>query len=354
MDISKSIIKVPHGASELSPDYAGYVVISDIDKTYLATQIDSVGGLLKTAFETAESKDTIPGFSIVLRALRRGGGLSPQKNPLFFVSASPPQMRQTLKAKMQIDGVEHNGIIFKDQLEHVRNRDFKKLREQIGYKLEAFLALWSHIPNSAKLVMFGDDSESDPVIYSLFSDILAGRARGPLLDELLEYLGVFPEERRRIVTLSDEIEGTHDPIVMSFINIVSDSHPSFYGKFGPQIFATENSLQVALTLFERGLVRERAVCSIGREMVLHYDFSPHRLLESLKSGALRGLYGIETLRRLWMTLANAHIIPEPSEGELDSKLPTSVSRLSRHRWSSFEPASLRDLKLRYGESNRYQ
>ncbi len=353
MDISKSIIKLPHAAKELNPDYSGYVVISDIDKTYLATQIDSIGGLLKTAFETAESKDTVPGFSIVLRALRRGGGIQPQENPLFFVSASPPQMRQTLLSKMQIDGVEHNGIVFKDQLVHVRNRAFKKLKEQIGYKLEALLALWAYIPKGAKLILFGDDSESDPAIYSLFSDVLSDRARGPVLDELLQFLGVFPEERRRIVGLSNDIQGQFDPIDMIFINLVSGINPNFYSKFGPQLFATENSMQVALALFERGLIRERAVKSIGRELLLYYDYSPQGILDSLKSGALRGLYGIETLRKLWMTLATAFIIPEPQEGELDSTLPTSVTRLSRHRWADGEASDIRSLKIRYGEELHY-
>ncbi len=353
MDISKSIIKLPQAVKELSSDYTGYVVISDIDKTYLATQIESIGGLLKTAFETAESKDNIPGFSIILRALRRGGGVTPQKNPLFFVSASPPQMRQTLLSKMQFDGIEHNGIVFKDQLEHVRNRAFKKLREQIGYKLEALLALWANIPNGAKLVLFGDDSESDPAIYSLFADVLAGRARGQKLDELLAYLGVFPEERRRIVRLSDEIEGEFDPIELIFINLVSGSNPSFYSKFGPQLFATENSMQVALTLFERGLIRERAVRSVGRDLLLHYDYSPQRILESLKSGAFRGLYGMETLKRLWPQMAAVHIVPRPEDEDLDNNQVTSVTRLSRHRWDLSENSDLRSLKIRYGDEPQY-
>lgn len=355
MDLSHSIIKAPLLLEEISADYSGTVVISDIDKTYLATQIDSIGGLLKTAFETAEAKDTIPGFSIVLRALRRGGESEPQKVPLFFVSASPPQMRSTLQSKMEIDGVEHNGIIFKDQLTHVRNRAFGKLREQIGYKLEALLYLWAHLPNGIRLVLFGDDSESDPAIYTLFGDVLAGKVRGTLLADILEYLGVYPEESRRIQKLADGLgEKKFEPVDYAFINIVSGNNPAGLNRFGPRLFATDNSLQVGLTLFENGLIRERAVRSIGKELILHYDFGQQQLLESMKQGLVRGLFGWETLRRLWPMLAGASILPEPPEGELDQAEPPVASRLSRsHVDGVLRPYTFKELKVKYGGGSRF-
>ncbi|MEO5667493.1 MAG: phosphatase domain-containing protein, partial [Bdellovibrionota bacterium] len=317
MEAKKSHITLPESLKDLPKDYAGYVVISDIDKTYLATQIDSIGGLLKTALETAEAKDNIPGFSIVLRALRRGAAAEAQQNPIYFVSASPPQMQATLMAKMELDGIEHNGIVFKDQMQHVRRRDFKKLKEQIGYKLEALLLLWLSLPHSCKLILFGDDSESDPAIYSLFCDILGGVVRGPELRNLLVSLGVFSEEGDKILELADRLRDTTFPVEFAFINLVTGSQAAYYSRFGPHFFATENSLQIALTLFEKNLIRERAVRSIGRDLALYYDFSPQRLLESLKVGALRGLYGYETLRKLWTMLAQARVLPDPQASDLE-------------------------------------
>lgn len=355
MDLSHSIIKAPLLLEDISPDYSGTVVISDIDKTYLATQIESIGGLLKTAFETAEAKDTIPGFSIVLRALRRGGAAEPQKVPLFFVSASPPQMRGTLQSKMEIDGVEHNGIIFKDQLTHVRNRAFGKLREQIGYKLEALLFLWAQLPSGVRLVLFGDDSESDPAIYTLFGDVLAGKVRGPLLADILDFLGVFPEESRRIQKLAAGLEGnSFEPVDYAFINIVSGNNPAELNRFGSRLYATDNSLQVGVTLFENALIRERAVRSIGKELVLHYDFGQQQLLESLHQGVARGLFGWETLKRVWPMLAGAGILPEPSDAELDQAEPPVASRLNRRRGDTLsKPYSLKELKLKYSGGSRF-
>jgi hypothetical protein len=354
MEAKKSHIKLPESLKDLPHDYSGYVVISDIDKTYLATQIDSIGGLLKTAFETAEAKDNIPGFSIVLRALRRGAASEAQNNPIYFVSASPPQMQETLMAKMELDGIEHNGIVFKDQLQHVRRRDFKKLKEQIGYKLEALLLLWLAVPHSSKLILFGDDSESDPAIYSLFCDILGGMVRGPTLRSLLMSLGVFAEEMEKILKLADRITDVSFPVEFVFINLVTGSQAPYYSRFGPHFYATENSLQVALTLYERNLIRERAVRSIGRDLALYYDLSPQRILESLKFGAQRGLYGYSTLRKLWLMLAQARVLPEPQAEDLEDTEVGEVTRLNRQRWvEEMGRGDLKSLKLRYSEEGRY-
>jgi len=354
MEAKKSHIQLPTSLKSLPKDYAGYVVISDIDKTYLATQIDSIGGLLKTAFETAEAKDNIPGFSILLRALRRGAGADAQQNPIYFVSASPPQMRATLMAKMELDGVEHDGIVFKDQLQHVRRRNFKKLKEQIGYKLEALLLLWLSLPHTSKLILFGDDSESDPAIYSLFCDVLGGVVRGPALRTLLLSLGVFTEENDKIIALSERVKDVSFPVEFAFINLVTGSQPAYYSRFGPHFFATENSLQVALTLFEKNLIRERAVRSVGRDLALYYDFSPQRLLESLRLGAQRGLYGYDTLRKLWMMLAQARVLPEPHPSDLEEHGVGEMTRLSRQRWvEEVSRGDLKSLKLRYSEEGRY-
>lgn len=354
MDYPQSNIKLPAGVKEIPQDYSGYIVISDIDKTYLATQIDSIGGLLKTALETAETKDNIPGFSIVLRALRRGPFPEAQENPLFFVSASPPQMSQTLMAKMEIDGIEQNGIVFKDQLVHVRRRDFKKLREQIGYKLEALLALQAQLPVGAKYILFGDDSESDPAIYSLFSDVLGGVLRGGALRELLATLGVYPEELRKVVQLSEALGVATFPVENIFINLVTGSQPAYYSRFGPHFYATDNSLQVALTLYEKNLIRERAVRSIGRDLVLFYDMNPVRILETLKQGAFRGLYGLDTLRKLWVTLSQERVLPIPGEDDLASFDQGEFTRLSRHRWlEEVAKGDWRSIKHRYSEEGRY-
>jgi len=345
-------IRVPDSASMLPRDYNGPVFVSDIDKTYLATHIDSIGGLLKAAFEAAERKTNVPGFSIILRAIRRGAAPEAAHNPLFFVSASPSQMARKLHDKMELDGVDHDGIIFKNQLKHVRAGDFRKLREQVGYKLEALLQLWFRLPPNAKLYLFGDDSESDAVVYSLFTEILARQISSNDLYSLLQHLHVFREEALRVAWLSRRILQPVYPVAAAFINLETGSQASYYSRFGSLIYATHNSLQTAYALFEQGLIREQAVKSIARDLLLNYDFSQNELLNTLEEGSRRGLYGVDTLDKLWPTLHKAGLLPPPlvrpeSEGAL--------TRLNPRRWNP-EPDTKRMLELRKlysDEEDRY-
>ena len=75
--------------------------------------------------------------------------------------------------------------------------------------------------------------------------------------------------------------------------------------------SSKKSLQIALSLFEQQLIRDQAVVSIGREMVIHHDFDPEGVLESLYNGAQRGIFAFETLHELWPLLHEAGVLPPP-------------------------------------------
>lgn len=351
MLLKRAIVDLPPALASLDRGYDGYVFISDIDKTYLATQIDSLAGLLKTAFETAERKENVPGFSIVLRALRRGGGEEATRNPLFFVSASPPQMAAKIEEKMEIDGIDHDGIVFKNQLEHVRRGKFGKLREQIGYKLGAFLSIWLNLPPKAKIVFFGDDSESDAVVVSLFSEIAMKNIAGKELMRLLAYLGVFREESLRIAWLARQVKEASSPVSAAFINLDTGSNANYYSRLSPFIYPTENSLQTMLALYEQGLVRQLAVRSVCRQMVLRYDFDSQEIVNSLVLGAKRGLYSRSTLEHIWAAL---HV--EGLLAALPARWVESLdeTQLQIKRWN-FCPQKLgfRELRARYSEEGKY-
>ncbi len=343
-------LKIPPRAEKLPRDYEGYVFISDIDKTYLATHIDSLGGLLKAAFETPERKLNVPGVSLLLRAVRRGAGIESAANPLFFVSASPPQMERKILSKMELDGVEHDGIIFKNQLDHVRKGKFKKLREQIGYKLGALLSIWCALPSKSKIVLLGDDSESDALVFSLFAEVVAKNIEGKNLYDLLRHLHVFREEALKVAWLSRNVPAGR-PVQAAFIKLETVSSPNYYGRLGSFIYPTENALQAAFALFEQGLIREQAVRSIGRDLVLHYDFDATKLLHSLEAGARRGVYGLDTLDRLWPLLYEAQVLPAPQKREQNEG---ALTRLNARRWTyDALKTNLSELKLRYSDEGRY-
>ena len=91
---------------------------------------------------------------------------------------------------MTFDGVEFDGITFKDQLGLFLRGRIRGIKEQIGYKLSALLLLRRELPQGAREFLFGDDSESDAIIYALYADITAGRLRGSVLRRTLVSNGV--------------------------------------------------------------------------------------------------------------------------------------------------------------------
>jgi hypothetical protein len=347
-----SSIEIPEGAAALDRNFEGNVYISDIDKTYLATQIDSLGGLLRAAFETGERKENVPGFSTILRALVRGPHDAPQKNPLFFVSASPPQMRKRLMAKMDFDGLSPNGLIFKNQFSHVRSGRFNKLREQIGFKLGALLTLWLHLPPKSKIYLFGDDSESDAVVFSLFTEVLAKNIEGQDLFQLLRFLGVFREEALRVSWVSRFSKVSVAPVRAAFINLETGSQAAYYSRFGTFLYPTENSLQTALVLYEKGLIRERAVVSVGRELVLKHDFNGQSLGRSLVRAEQRGLFRAETIDELWPKLFAEAILSEPPPRPPHQQVQYELLQSAENQ-ALPKKVDLRELMRRYSEEGRY-
>lgn len=345
-------LTLPKCLKSLDPAFDGYVFISDIDRTYLDTQIDSLGGLFRAAFEAPERKVNVPGFSIVLRAVRRGPFEQQQQNPLFFLSASPPQMASKILAKMELDAVDHDGIIFKNQLKHVRSGNFTKLREQLSYKLAALMHLWGHLPQSSKLIFFGDDSESDAVVFSLFSEVLAGGLRGSALYQLLSALGVARPEAMHVAWASRRLGEPKFPVHAAFINLETGSQPHYYDRLGPFLFATENSLQVALTLAEFGLIRARAVVSVAKDLIIYHDVSPRQLAESIEAGATRGLYSTDTIESFWPLLQGNGFLPKrPFVKSLES-LQGSIREVKSWRFN-YKKLSFNELKKKYSDEGRY-
>ena len=141
-------------------EYSGRILLCDIDKTYLATSFSSWRGLIRIPFEFAIDKQPIPGAVPLLRALRRGTAEESALIPLYFVSGSPVQLRGVIERRMTLDGIEFDGITFKDQLGLVLTGRPADVKRQVGYKLTALLSYWRELPKGARWLMFGDDAEA--------------------------------------------------------------------------------------------------------------------------------------------------------------------------------------------------
>lgn len=244
----------------LEPDYEGPAYIWDIDKTWLDTRFSQLKGMLKIPFEFAVDKRALPGTTTLLHALREGA-TGREHRPLYFITASPPFIRKAIERKMLIDGIEFDGISYKDQIEVFRRRHFDSLREHTAFKLSALMLLARAFPEGARIYLFGDDAERDALIYGLFADICAGRLRGDDLRRTLLSMGVRPAYADDVVTLAGELEA-RERVEGIFINLVHEPDGRKIKGCDRRVVGYPSAGAVARLLWERGLISER-----GRDRV---------------------------------------------------------------------------------------
>jgi hypothetical protein len=258
------------------------VFVWDLDRTYLDTRIDSLGGLMDAIIERSWSKKNIPASNILLRQLQERWAESKgvKSFPIFFITASPQQMEERIREKMQFDGVVPAGCYFKNNLKNLRPSRWWRLKRHIGYKISALLHLRLKLPEHVEQVLWGDDSESDAIIYNLYSDICSRRIVQPGLRNLLKKLGLAQDNIELILDLAKNVpEG--DPVKKIYINLAIDTDHDYYLKFGRRTVATYNTFQVALDLFQDQRLKLEDVTLVFDEMVNKYGFSQEELVKSL-------------------------------------------------------------------------
>jgi len=321
-------------------DWSGRIYVWDIDKTYLATEIHSLSALLAVPFEFAIDKRNVAGTGALLRALRRGRvdfGLT-AVNPIYFVSASPPQLRRVIQRKMLIDGVEFDGISFKDQVHLVTRGQFGKLREQIGYKVSALLLNRRELPWTCSETLFGDDSESDALIYSIYGDIIAGRMRGDALIKTLLKHQVRREDALYIAGLADGLP-ERDLVDGIYINLEVRKDPNRFEGFSPIVVPSHDAFQAALRLFEDGHIGIEGVASVAEQLVVTLQRRPPSLLRSAADMVSRAAVSIETVASLWTTLQRRGLAPDYFV--VDASHATPPARKHREPGEFFTPVRLR-------------
>jgi hypothetical protein len=322
------------------PNFSGDLHIWDIDETYLATDIDTVRGMLAVPLDLAVDKRNVAGTDVLLRALRRGpdtgAGGPVRSNPLYFVSASPPQLRRVIEKKMLLDGVEFDGVTFKDQLLLLRNGRVGALKHHIAYKLSALLLNRAELPWDVVESTFGDDTETDALIYALYGDIVAGRLRGPALASTLRLNGCEHEDCGYVARLAGNLR-KRELVGAIYIHLKKRTPPSRFHAFGPTVVPCYDTLQMMLHLLERGCVSDGQVLELASTLVTTDQRSAAGIARCCFDFAERGHVAAETLARLWPDLREGALVPrhsavivEPGEGRGEPEEPRDFLTPARH------------------------
>lgn len=281
----------------------------DLDKTYLKSEFDSLRDMVKIPFQKAEDKVAAPGVTALIRALRDTAVRQGREIGVYFISASPPQIGRAIRQKLELDGIIYDGIIFKDQLQRLMRGKFRHLREHVGYKLTELLKARRTEPPGAREYMFGDDWESDPLVYSLYADVVAGRVARDDLAAILEALRVDPQLVEYALDLAGQME-PWDVVSRIFINLERRTPPASFQPYGARLVPTFNYLQTAVCLYEERMLDEEAFVHVVRSLVEESGYSAERVSNSLADIERRGHVRRETGLALRQALRVAGLLPE--------------------------------------------
>lgn len=316
----------------LDPDFVGQVFVADIDRTYLATRFSSLKGMARIPFERAEDKRDIDGMARLFREIRVGPGEQTRDTPLYFVSASPYQLRPVIEKKMQLDGIGFDGTTFKDWSRVVQRMRWHRLREQIGFKLTALLAHRSELPTGAEEVLIGDDLENDPLTYSLYADMLARRIPSHDIERILAMNGVLAGDARDIARAVRELAPGRG-VLRACIRLERFSDPDDFVSYGPCVVPCKSAFQMSVALWRLGSISRAGVGRVAHELVGRGS-APERMTEQLGDLVRRALLPPADARSLANELADKGLLAPPFEpGSADPKWVKLQARAPERLWT---------------------
>ncbi len=273
-----------------------YVYIWDLDKTYLDTAFESLSGLWSVLREKAFQKRNVPGTATLVRAMRDYWQESHQGRrdfPIFFITGSPPQLESKIHDKLNFDGIYPYGLFCKDNVQNLRPGRLWRLTQQVGYKLQALLQLRLHLADDVRQVLWGDDSEADAVIYSLYSDLCARRLEEREIRKILQHYKVGGQQVDTILRLLEDVP-KQDPVEKMYINLAADTDPEYYLKFGRRVLPTYNAFQLALDLFQDQRLSLKHVMNVAIDLMSNYGFGVEDLERSFDELVRRPVLSAET------------------------------------------------------------
>ena len=249
----------------------GTIIISDVDKTYLNTDFESIKGLMWIPFEVAVDKVTIGRMNYIYQGLRFGRGDLPQFTPLFFVTASPPLVYKALSSKMLRDGVEYDAIIMKDQPELFKKLKFYQLKTQVTYKLYALFEMMRLLPGkNYSLLLLGDDTESDMKIYTLFKRIVEEKPPVFKVADLLLENGVEIDYLEGLLRLIREFDKN---IKIRYIFIYLTKKEFLVSEGGAPVIQYSSTDQLATFLHRKGFINDYYLKKIVLPGSENYDLA---------------------------------------------------------------------------------
>lgn len=136
-------------------------IISDIDDTILVSEVTNKAKLLKNSLAVPpEARQAVAGVA-ALYARTAQQNPNPAATPIFYLSASPKQLTDSLRRFLAKNAFPR-GVLMLKEVGH-ESRD--PLTDQQNYKLGRIEAILQAFPD-VQFMLIGDDGERDPEVYA--------------------------------------------------------------------------------------------------------------------------------------------------------------------------------------------
>ena len=306
--------------------------IWDLDKTYIDTSFLNPILFLKDMLRDPSQRPNVPGTKALLSSMQEKWKVQKTPFPLFFITASPPQVEFGFLRKLKRDGIQPVGCFFRN---HLRNLSLKKLTypyKQIGFKLHSLLKLRTFLAHEVDQVCWGDDSESDAIVYNFYSDICHRRLSVDQIRHFLHLYSVTNEQVDKILSLQEKIP-CQDPVKKIYINLAEDTDPEYYLKFGRRTLPVYNTFQIALDLFQDLRISMENVIYVAKDLIENYGFSQDELELNLDDLIRRRVLGKETVDKILPSLIEKKIV---LRGYSPSVAPKKIKQRTRGQVFSLE------------------
>jgi hypothetical protein len=265
----------------------------DLDKTYLATDFESVRGLWRAARESPEEKRNVPGSAELLRALSRRPGAR-----VVILSGSPTQMRDVLAEKLRLDGVRFDELHLKDSLRHLKRGRFRAIKGQFGYKLPALLQGRIGLGAAARETLFGDDAEVDAIVYSVFADAVSGRLTPVEVSRIMEAAGAYPDRIQTALDALDKLSES-DAVERIFIRLEKAVPPGLFEPLGSRVVPVYSWFQASLVLYGAGRIDAPTVAMVAEAVNTEGGLGRNELGNQFQDIVRRGHVELDAMRPLF-------------------------------------------------------
>lgn len=284
----------------LPKDYSGNIFIWDIDGTYLNTDFKNIRSLIKIPFEKGVDKKNIPGSNIILKHIRMGADTKRNsENPIYFITASPPQLENAISDKMTIDGVTPDGITFKDFWGVISEWRFNNLFKQVAYKLSALITNRLNFPKNSSEILFGDNIEMDAEIYSIYDMIFHKDRDINYIRECMELLEAEEPYLSIIINRIKKISPTaKNPVKRIYIHTTDKNKIIKHDFYSKKLFYADNYLLIAIDMYINGFVSLKCISDVYKDMLNYPEITKNELIKSIRDKNKQGIYYNDTVEKI--------------------------------------------------------